>query len=102
LLADKERLRAAVPELEEWARNTAVPSAEEVASVRRIISRCEDLVATLPDGERAELEEAITVLRRVRAQLDTSVPVRFRGVIGQPSPRLFPHVERDRGVDDDG
>jgi integrase len=102
LLADKERLRAAVPELEEWARNTAVPSAEEVASVRRIISRCEDLVATLGDGERAEVEEAITVLRRVRAQLDTSVPVRFRGVIGQPSPRLFPHVERDRGADDDG
>ncbi len=101
LLADKERLRAAVPELEEWARNTAVPSAEEVASVRRIISRCEDLVATLPDGERAEVEEAIMVLRRVRAQLDTSVPVRFRGVIGQPSPRLFPHLERDRGADDD-
>ena len=96
LLADKERLRAAVPELEDWARKTAVPSAEEIASLRRIIDRCEELLEELADDERAAVEEAVTVLRRARAQLDTSVPVRFRGVITQPSPRLFPGVERDR------
>lgn len=96
LLADKERLRAAVPELEDWARMTAVPSAEEIASLRRIIDRCEELVEELAGDERAAVEEAVTVLRRARAQLDTSVPVRFRGVITQPSPRLFPGVERDR------
>ncbi|MGH2669907.1 MAG: hypothetical protein ACRDH5_12480, partial [bacterium] len=84
--------------LEEWARNSAVPSAEEIASLRRIIGRCEQLVADLTEDERAEVEEAVVVLRRVRAQLDTSIPVRFRGVIGQPSARLFPNLERDRRV----
>ncbi|MGH3305870.1 MAG: hypothetical protein ACRDOK_30270 [Streptosporangiaceae bacterium] len=96
LLADKERLRAAVPELEDWARKTAVPSAEEIASLRRIIDRCEELVEELAGDERAAVEEAVIVLRRARAQLDTSVPVRFPGVIGQPSPQLFPGVELDR------
>jgi integrase len=96
LLADSERLRAAVPELEEWARNAAIPSAEEVSSLRRIIDRCEQLVAGLADDQRADVEEGVVVLRRVRAQLDTSIPVRFRGVIRQPSARLFPNSERDR------
>lgn len=89
-----------MPELEDWARKTAVPPAEEIASLRRIIDRCEELVEELAGDERAALEEAVTVLRRARAQLDTSVPARFRGVITQPSPRLFPGVERDqRGHD---
>jgi integrase len=98
LLADQERLRAAVPELEEWARNAAIPSAAEIASLRRIIDRCEELLASLADSERAEVEDAVIVLRRVRAQLDTSIPVPLRGLIGQPSPRLFPSLERDRRV----
>ena len=96
LLADQERLRAAVPELEEWARHAAVPSAEEIASLRRIIGRCEELVANLAEDERAEVEDAVAVLRRIRAQLDTSIPVRLRGVVSQPSARLFPNVERDQ------
>jgi hypothetical protein len=36
LLADKERLRASLPELEDWAREAAVPSAEEIASLRQL------------------------------------------------------------------
>jgi len=96
LLADRERLRTAVPELEDWARNAAIPSGEEVAAVRRIIDRCEELLADLTEDQRAETEQAITVLRRSRAQLDTSVPVRFLGVIGQPSPTLFPNVRREQ------
>lgn len=101
LLADRERLRAAMPELEDWARKAAVPSAEEIASLRRIIDRCDSLVAGLPDNERAELNEAVVALRRVRAQLDTSVPVRFLGVVAQPVSRLFPNLERERRADDD-
>ena len=102
LLADQERLRAAVPELEEWARHAAVPSAQEIASLRRIIGRCEELVANLPEDERADVEDAVAVLRRIRAQLDTSIPVRLRGVISQPSARLFPNVERDQRASDAG
>jgi len=93
LLADRERLRAAVPELEEWARN---------AAVRRVIDRCQAMLADLPEAERAEAEEAIATLRRARAQFDTSVPVRFRGRARQPSPTLFPNLRRQRkkGADD--
>lgn len=101
ILADRERLRAAMPELEDWARKAAVPSAEEIASLRRIIDRCDSLVASLPDNERAELDEAVVALRRVRAQLDTSVPVRFLGVVAQPVTRLFPNLEREQRAGDD-
>ena len=96
LLADRERLRAAVPELEDWARNAAIPAGEEIAAVRRIIDRCEELLADLTDDQRADTEQAITVLRRSRAQLATSIPVRFLGVVGQPSPTLFPNVRREQ------
>jgi len=68
LLGDRERLRASVPELEDWARNGAIPSAEEIAAVRRVIDRCQELVANLGEDERAGIEEAVAVLRRSRAQ----------------------------------
>ena len=97
LLADRERLRAALPELEDWARKAAIPSAEEVASFRRVIGRCESLVAELPDDDRAAVEEAVVVLHRARSQLDTSLPVRFRGLVAQPTARLFPNLCRERG-----
>ena len=96
LLADSERLRAAAPELEEWARNAAIPAGEEVAAVRAIIDRCQDLLANIGDDERSAVEEAVAVLRRSRAQLDTTVPVRFLGVIGSPTPTLFPNIVRDQ------
>ena len=98
LLADRERLLTAVPELHEWARNGAIPSAEEIAAVRRIIDRCQDLLADLTDDERGEIDEAIAVLRRTRAQLDTSIPARFLGSVGQSKPTLFPNVERQQGA----
>ena len=101
MLADRERLRATVAELEEWARHAAVPANDEVAAVRRIIGRCEGLLGDLDHDERQEIQQAMAVLRRGRAQLDTSVPVRFLGIVGQPSPRLFPNVEQHRADDDD-
>ena len=94
LLADRERLRAAAPELEEWARNSAIPSAEEITAVRRVIDRCQQLLGDLTEDERADIDQAIAVLRRSRAQLDTFVPVQFRGSVAQPSPTLFPNIAR--------
>jgi integrase len=96
LLADHERLRAALPELDEWARNAAIPSAQEIDAVRRIIDRCQELLANLAGHERDVVDESIALLRASRAQLDTTVPVRFLGVVGSPAPRLFPNVERDQ------
>jgi integrase len=96
LLADDERLRAAAPELEQWARHAAIPAGEEIAAVRQLIDRCQAVLTELPDADRAATQDAIAVLRRHRAQLDTAVPVRFLGVIGSPAPRLFPTVRRDQ------
>lgn len=59
------------------------------------------MLAELPEGERAATQDAIAVLRRSRAQLDTTVPVRFLGVIGSPTPTLFPNVIRDQEIDDE-
>jgi hypothetical protein len=64
--------------------------------VRRIIERCEGLLGELTPSQRAKIDEAISVQRRARAQLDTSVPVRFLGVVGQPTPTLFPNVRREQ------
>jgi hypothetical protein len=96
LLVDRERLRTAAPELDEWARNAAIPSGEEIAAVRGIVERCETLLTDLAESERPAIEEAVTVMRRSRAQLDTKMPVRFLGVVGSSTPRLFPNVVRDQ------
>jgi integrase len=97
LLADGERLRAALPELEEWARAAAIPSQEQVAAVRRVIDRCQAVLADLPEAERAEVDEAIATMRRARAQLDATVPDLSRGRAGQPSPTLSPNLRREQG-----
>jgi hypothetical protein len=95
LLADNERLRAAAPELEEWALNAAIPSQDEIAAVRSLIDRSEKLLSELPGDERPGIDDAIGVLRRGRAQLDATVPVRFMGVISPTKAKLFPNVVRD-------
>lgn len=98
LLADRERLRAAAPELEDWARNAAIPSDQEIAAVRQIVDRCQELLEDLEDDERGDIDQSIAVLRRARAQLDTSVPVRFLGLVGQSSPTLFPSLRQEEKV----
>ena len=101
LLADRERLRAAAPELEQWARNAAIPSREEIAAVRRLVDRCEELLGDLDADAQAEVGGAIAALRRTRAQLDATVPVRFLGLVRQSSPTLFPNLRREREPVDD-
>jgi integrase len=96
LLADNERLRAAAPELEEWARHAAIASQDEIAAVRNLIDRCEKLLCELAHDERPAVEDAIAVLRRSRAHLHTTVPVRFLGVISPSKVKLFPNIVRDQ------
>lgn len=92
LLAARERLTAALPELAEWARRQALPAEEEITTVRRLIGACEDALASLDPSDRAAVEEAIEPLRKGRASLDTAFPAQFRGVVAQPAPALFPAV----------
>ncbi len=92
LLAARERLTAALPELAERARREALPAEEEIATVRRLIGACEDELASLDPPDRAAVEEAIELLRKGRASLDTTFPAQFREVVAQSAPALFPAV----------
>jgi len=92
LLASRERLTAALPELAEWARREALPAEEEITTVRRLIGACEDALASLDPPDHAAVEEAIELLRKGRASLDTTFPAQFRGMVAQSAPTLFPAV----------
>ncbi|HLQ57068.1 MAG TPA: site-specific integrase [Streptosporangiaceae bacterium] len=67
LLRTRERLRAAVDGVDEWARADATPSTEEISRVRQLISRIKGDLAELPDAERAQIDQAVAVVRKHRA-----------------------------------
>ncbi len=67
LLRTRERLHAAIDGVDEWARAAATPSAEEISRIRRLISRIEGDLGQLPDAERAQIGQAVTVTRKHRA-----------------------------------
>ena len=90
LLSDRERLATAVPQLAEWARREAAPSQDEIAAVRGLIRRNDELIEQLDPGERAAVLEAIAIARRMRAQLRTTIPDRFRAITRAPRPTLTP------------
>lgn len=93
LLADRERLAAAAPELAEWARADAAPSDAEIEALRRLIGANDEVLSSLDENDRAHLETAISTARRARAALDTTFPVHFRGLARQVHPELFPGIE---------
>jgi hypothetical protein len=95
LLTDRERLLTASPELDDWARLTALPSAKEIDAVRALIERCEALLDQLGETDRHSSEAAIRTLRHERAQLDTSLPVRSRHRVRPPDPKVFPNLSRE-------
>jgi len=90
LLSERERLATAVPQLAEWARREAAPSEDEIAAVRALVRRNDELIEQLEPGDRAAVLEAIAVTRRCRAQLRTTIPDRFRAVTRAPRPTLTP------------
>ena len=67
LLRTRERLAAAIDGVDEWARADATPAAEEITRIRRLIGRIKDDITYLSDPERAQIEEAVTMIRRHRA-----------------------------------
>lgn len=95
LLADRERLASAMPQLAEWARRDAAPSDEEIGAVRRLVRANDEALATLDDDDRAALEAAIATTRKHRATLAVSFPVELRGLVRQPTPSVFPTIEAD-------
>ena len=79
LLRTRERLAAAIDGVDEWARADATPAQEEITRVRRLIGQIKGDMAQLPDSGRAEIDEAVTVIRKHRAVC-----------LGMPSVRAVP------------
>jgi len=89
LLAGRERL-AAVPQLADWARRDATPSEDEIAALRALIRRNEQIIDELDLADRAAVLDAIATTRRFRAQLRVTIPDRFKGVTRPARPTLVP------------
>jgi hypothetical protein len=68
LLRNRERLRASV-DVDDWARAEATPSDEEITRIRRLINRITGDLDSLDETERAQVEQAVAVVRRHRATM---------------------------------
>ncbi|HEY4023083.1 MAG TPA: tyrosine-type recombinase/integrase, partial [Pseudonocardiaceae bacterium] len=67
LLGTRERLAATVDGVDEWARADATPTEEEISRIRRLINRIKGDIAELDDPERAQINDAVAIVRRHRA-----------------------------------
>ncbi|WP_405689901.1 transposase [Streptomyces sp. NBC_01185] len=83
LLRNRERL-AAFADPDGWAKSEAMPSDDEITRVRRLVQRVREDLEDLTDDDRAQIQEAITVVRRSRT-VSLGMP-RIR----QPLPDLRP------------
>ncbi|MDQ0688985.1 hypothetical protein QFZ56_007948 [Streptomyces achromogenes] len=83
LLRSRERLMSAF-EADDWARAQAMPSEEEIRRVRRLIQRVKSDLDDLTPEERAQIEQAVSLVRRSRTVL-LGMPR-----IGQPLPDVRP------------
>jgi hypothetical protein len=67
LLRTRERLAAAVDGVDDWARRDATPTNEEITRIRRLVNRVKGDLAQLSEVERAQVDDAVTLVRRHRA-----------------------------------
>ncbi|MFD6893472.1 tyrosine-type recombinase/integrase [Rhodococcus sp. NPDC060086] len=87
LLRSRERLHAAFA-ADDWAKAEAMPSDEEITRIRRLLSGIKDDVDELSAEDRAQITEAVSVVRRAR-----------NTVVGLGLPRVrqsLPDVRPDR------
>lgn len=73
LLRDRERIQAAT-ELDDWARDEAMPSDAEVNRLRQLIRRVEHDLDALDESERLQINEAVRVVRRTRQTVHLGLP----------------------------
>jgi len=67
LLRTRERLAASIDGVDEWARADAMPAAEEIRRVRHLVSQIKGDIDRMDAGRRAQIDEAVGVVRRHRA-----------------------------------
>jgi hypothetical protein len=68
LLRNRERVLAATG-IDDWAKAEALPSEEEITRIRRLIARISADHGQLTAAERAQIDQAITTVRRHRATM---------------------------------
>ena len=69
LLRNRERLLAAAFDADDWARGEATPSDQEITRVHRLVERIRSELDDLTVTERAEIEQAVALVRRGRTVL---------------------------------
>lgn len=87
LLRTRERLLATV-DADEWAKAQAMPSDEEIRRVRTLIGRVKTDLDQLGEQEHAQIQQAVTTVRRAR-----------NGVVGLGLPRTrqpLPDIHSER------
>jgi len=82
LLRTRERLLAASPDVDDWARAEATPSDEEITRIRRLIARISAGLDELTEPEREQVQQAVTVVRRHRTV--TLAAPRLRPALPEP------------------
>ena len=87
LLRTRERLAAAIDGIDDWARADATPANEEITRIRQLINRIEGDIAELSAAERAQVDEAVTVIRTHRAVS-----------LGMPSVRAVPPAPEGKAL----
>jgi hypothetical protein len=90
LLDTRERLRAAGGDVAPWAARDAEPADEEIAAVRRLISRCDELLGELGPEQRRSFEQAARLARGARQQARADLPTSMRLAVTQVAPQLRP------------
>lgn len=85
LLRHRERL-AATLDADEWAKNEAMPSDQEIKRIRRLIDRMKGDLDDLTDEERAQIDDAVGIIRSGRAKIVGLGIPRIR----QPLPDIRP------------
>ena len=89
LLRTRERLAAAIDGVDDWARADATPTEQEITRIRRLINRINGDIAELDDTERAQIDEAVAIVRRHRP------PTRSRSAC--PPAATHPHQHHRLG-----
>jgi hypothetical protein len=73
LLADRERIQGAT-DIDDWARARLAPPDEEITTLRRLIRRIETDLDNLTESDRAQIAEAISVIRTTRQTVTLGMP----------------------------
>jgi integrase len=73
VLADRERIHAAT-DIDDWARARLTPPDEEITTLRQLIRRIETDLDNLTESDRAQIAEAISVIRKTRQTVTLGMP----------------------------